>query len=72
MQKEKKVTVMKLCPICGKYMSSEIKYNCGYPLVVFKCLCGYSSEKSDYYTTNHTTGGNDFISWYPVTNNRSV
>lgn len=63
---------MKLCPICGRYMNSEIKYNCGYPLVIFRCVCGYYSEKSGYYTTNHTTGGNNFISWHPITNNRSV
>ena len=64
--------MVRTCPICGRYMSNEIKYNCGYPVVIFSCLCGYSSEKSSWYTTNHTTGGNDFESWYPKINNRSI
>ena len=71
-QKERKVVMLKLCPICDRYMNSKIKYTCGYSLIIYECLCGYSSEKSSYYTTDHTTGADDFTSWYPKTNNRSI
>lgn len=40
-QKEKKVMTRK-CPKCGQYMSSAIKYDYGYHIVVHECSCGYS------------------------------
>ena len=45
---------MKKCPRCGNYMSFNMRYNAGYPVVEYNCGCGYSTKNETYYTDNKT------------------
>ena len=54
---------MKICPICGRYMSWHTTYGYnGMPYGGYQCLCGYddSYEKRKIICSNKTMGGNNF------------
>jgi len=45
---------MEKCPKCGRYMVFNMRYNAGYPIVEYKCSCGYSTSNKSYMTDNKT------------------
>ena len=45
---------MERCPRCGSYMTFNMRYNAGCPVVEYNCSCGYSTS-DEYYTTDNKT-----------------
>ena len=53
---------MKKCPKCGSYMTFKMKYNAGYPVVEYSCVCGYSTNNETHKTDNKTYMNKDINS----------
>ena len=45
---------MNQCPKCGNYMTFNMRYNAGYPVIEHNCSCGYSTS-DEYCTTDNKT-----------------
>lgn len=47
---------MFICPKCGKPINGHIEYNCGYPIIVYRCTnCSYDSSNEKIISDNKTT-----------------
>lgn len=53
---------MNQCPKCGRYMTFNMRYNEGYPVVEYHCNCGYSTANESYTTDNKTYMNKDINS----------
>ncbi len=53
---------MNQCPKCGNYMTFNMRYNAGYPVVEYNCSCGYSTKNEHYITDNKTYMNKDIDS----------
>ena len=50
---------MNQCPKCGSYMTFNMRYNAGYPVVEYHCSCGYSTSDECCTTDNKTYADKD-------------
>lgn len=52
---------MKKCPKCGNFMIFKMKYSCGYPVIEYRCFCGYSTFNESLRTDSKTNVENDVV-----------
>lgn len=45
---------MKICPECGRYLSSYIEYFFGCVRTIYCCDCGYSNKSESITATDRT------------------
>ena len=52
---------MKKCPKCGNFMIFNMRYSCGYPVIEYRCICGYSTLNESHGADTKTSIENDMI-----------
>ena len=49
---------------CGSYMTAHLENNCGIPIIIYKCDCGFDTSKENLIYSNKTIIFRESKEWW--------